>query len=214
MYNILTGGDFMSRPIKSYINEIQGTPEEEEKEKIRNKKVVTRRAFIWSVVGGLGGGLLAGGVGSYFLFDGRDKKKKITRAAYKMPGREEKLPVKGVRPIIGRKADCNNFDPAYCHLIIKTEHDMDMDGNLDAVELHLYSERLNISKGDFFRMADNLEGAEMVGLTSQPVISNLPMKHPDRRKGLYPKPYKTENGYVIKTLFNGVTKYEFYRQTP
>jgi|GEM_PF-2286284 len=203
----------MSRTIGSYANELKGTPKYERRP-ILEKKVHTRREFLAGVGGALLTGALGGSVASYFLFDGRDKKKKITMAAYRMPGRLEKLPVKGVRPIIGRKADCNNFDPVYCHLIIKTEHDMDMDGNLDPLELHLYSERVNISKGDFFRMVDNFEGAEMVGLTRQPVISDIPMKHPDRRKGLYPKPYKTEHGYVIKTLFNGVTKYKFYRQTP
>jgi hypothetical protein len=202
----------MSRTIKSYINEIAGTPDNNEKEKIRNKEVVTRRAFIWSMAKGIGAALLAGGAGSYFLFNGRDKKRKTTREAYRMPGREEKLPVKAVRPIMGRIGDCNNFDPAYCHLIIKTEYDMDMDGNLDPLELHLYSERLNISKEDFFRMLDNFEVAEMVGLTRQPIDSYMPMKHPDRRKGSYPKTYKTEYGYVIKTLFSGVTNYPFYRQ--
>jgi len=199
----------MPRSIKSYINEIAGTPDNNEKENIRNQKVVTRRSFICSI----GGSLLAGGLASYILFDGNDNDSKskegIAGVAYRMPKREEKLPVKAVELIIGRKADCNNFDPGYCHLLIQTEYDLTGDGNLNAVELHLYPQTLDISKKDIFRMWDNFAGAQMVGLTGQPIDSELPIGHPNRRKGSYPTLVKKGKGeYVIKTLWGGVTKYQ------
>ncbi len=200
----------MPRKVSSYVNELKGTPKDQ-REPILNINTYTRREFIKNLIGwtsaGVTAGAIGGGVGSFLLFGDKDNEEKTKTPAYRMPGREEKLPVKEMEVVTGRKVNCNNFS-AGSHLRIQTEYDITGNGRPDAVELHLYSESLDTSQKDFEKMVKRLEGAEIVGLTEQPVDSKLPIGDPNRRKGSYPTLIVREKGeYVIKTLFRGVTKY-------
>jgi len=196
----------MLQKVKSNVNELDETPPVEEQEKIKDKTVVTRRKFLSSLFG-TGAVAAAAGLGVGFLLERKDYTGNTKRPAYRMPGREEKLPVKEMEVVTGRKVNCSNFSPG-SHLRIQTEYNITGSGRPDAVELHLYSESLDTSQKDFEKMVKKLEGAEIVGLTEQPVDSKLPIGDPNRRKGSYPTLIVREKGeYVIKTLFRGVTKY-------
>lgn len=197
----------MPKKVESHTNESDSTSVEdaENGEEIENRRVYTRREFL--KVWGIGAATTLLGFGGGFLL-GRQERKSRKSPAYRMPGREEKLPVEEIKVVTGRKINCNNFSSG-SHVIIQTEYDVTGDGRPDAVEVHLYSDRLDIRREDFEKMAKRLKGAKSIGLTEQPVDSKLPIGDPNRRKGSYPTLLSKEPGeYVIKTLFRGVTIYK------